>query len=793
MHHRVLLVIFSAFAVFGCGDNHAPLHTIADHVRADERFSTLEAGLRDAGLLELLDEPGPFTLFAFRDTEFQMDSLGAVQREPFLKYHIHQGELGLEEMEERTSVTTLEGRDVHVRFGLDGLLLDDGVAVVDEPITTENGTILVLDRPFSRTLYTSDESGEHTGGIPLVEGAASDFISFEYSDLLLHDLHVSVTLNVEAASVYYMSLTHVDSDRGISLARGLTLDPGEVTLTFADSAEGDIQLDLAHDPETGGALVAAPSYRPYSPLENLLGEPLGGEWQLRVFAFAAGEPQEPLASIASWSMQATTSAQMPEPAIVLDPRYGAPAVLGAGLREEAAVVARRVGGLQGEMELSGSMGPVVAEPLMLGEEGRSGVLEFAVPADAEPGQVSGLLAARVGDVSRARPIPARIARPQARGISLVAQLPLSVLGAPFGSGADVWGWTDPETGREYALLGTSDGTAFVDISEPSAPVVVGTLPTASDPSTWRDIKAYDSYAFIVSEAREHGLQVFDLRQLRDASPGQVFEATAHVSGLFGGAHNIAINEDSATAYVVGSDLCNGGHVIFDIGDPEHPAAIGCFSGAVSAEQPGGAFFPTDVYTHDTQCVTYSGPDADYQGREVCISSDEETVGIADLTNPESPKQIARVSYNTVGYAHQGWFTDDQAYFLSNDEFDESYLQGNTRTYVWDMHDLDNPFLAQVFENPSQATGHNLYVVGDEMFQANYASGLRVVKLGDLSQEGSSEEIAYYDTYLDDDECSQNLSCAPWVFEGAWSVYPFFESGTVVVSDIQRGLFVLKRE
>jgi hypothetical protein len=33
-------------------------------------------------------------------------------------------------------------------------------------------------------------------------------------------------------------------------------------------------------------------------------------------------------------------------------------------------------------------------------------------------------------------------------------------------GNDIWGWTDPLDGREYALVGRNDGTAFVDVTDP---------------------------------------------------------------------------------------------------------------------------------------------------------------------------------------------------------------------------------------------------------------------------------------------------------------------------------------
>ena len=99
------------------------------------------------------------------------------------------------------------------------------------------------------------------------------------------------------------------------------------------------------------------------------------------------------------------------------------------------------------------------------------------------------------------------------GYDLQALVSLETMGTTFGS--DSWGWTDTLTGKEYAIMGVKDGTAFIDISTPDQPIYLGKLPTASIPSTWRDIKVYQDYAFVVSEAADHGLQVFDLTRLRD--------------------------------------------------------------------------------------------------------------------------------------------------------------------------------------------------------------------------------------------------------------------------------------
>ena len=174
-----------------------------------------------------------------------------------------------------------------------------------------------------------------------------------------------------------------------------------------------------------------------------------------------------------------------------------------------------------------------------------------------------------------------------RNVNLASYLPMSDIGG--GRGSDVWGWTDPETERRYAIAGRDNGTAFVDVTNERRPVYLGNLPTSGTNNViWRDIKVYDDHAFIVAEAREHGMQVFDLTQLRDvdrkAAP-VTFEETAHYAG-FGRAHNLAINEQSGVAFAVGAredlEQCAGGPHMVDLSDPASPVFAGCW----------GAYRPT---------------------------------------------------------------------------------------------------------------------------------------------------------------------------------------------------------
>ena len=349
------------------------------------------------------------------------------------------------------------------------------------------------------------------------------------------------------------------------------------------------------------------------------------------------------------------------------------------------------------------------------------------------------------------------------GITLRKRVPHADMGGTAGN--DIWGWADPVTGSEYALVGMTNGTAFVDVTDPEGPVYLGRLPTATVASNWRDIKVYQDYAYIVADgAGAHGMQVFDLTRLRGVAAPQLFNADASYND-FANAHNLAINEDTGFAYVVGTNTCNEGLHMVDIRTPNNPMFAGCHA----------AFD-----THDTQCVLYSGPDVDYTGREICASSAESLVEFADVSNKASPVTISTATYPQLGFVHQAWLTEDQAFLLVGDEFDESNFGVPTRTHVLDVRDLDAPAFVFAYEGPTRAIDHNLYVLGNRVFEANYTAGLRVLEFGDLANSEMSE-VAFFDTFPANDSTG---------FDGAWSVYPYLPSGNVIVNDISNGLFVV---
>ena len=350
---------------------------------------------------------------------------------------------------------------------------------------------------------------------------------------------------------------------------------------------------------------------------------------------------------------------------------------------------------------------------------------------------------------------------------------------------DIWGWTDPVTGVEYALLGRRDGVAFFNLSNPERPSFVGMLPktSGSREAIWRDIKVVNDHAVIVADAAgRHGMQVFDLSQLRNVtgSPA-MFEPTA-LYAAFGSAHNVVANDISDHVYIVGIQgaqqapsgfACGLGAHIVDMSDPAHPTFAGCYNPSRGRG-----------YTHDAQCVRYSGPDTRHTGKDICFSSDETGGAITDVTDPASPEELGVFGYPNMHYTHQGWLTEDHRYLFANDELDEyNRAVSSTRTLIFDVQELDDPVFVGHWYGPTRAIDHNLYIHEGKLYEANYTAGLRVMDIsydGNLSLD-AIREVAYFDVHPQSDEPE---------FAGTWSSYPWFGSGIIAVSSSESGLYIL---
>lgn len=347
----------------------------------------------------------------------------------------------------------------------------------------------------------------------------------------------------------------------------------------------------------------------------------------------------------------------------------------------------------------------------------------------------------------------------AYGVELLSWLSLPELNPAATSGSDCWGYTSP-SGREYALIGISTGIAIVEVTNPADARLVAHI--GGPTSLWRDVQVYGTYAYGVSEGG-HGIQVVDLSGIDEGRATLVREVTGDTPTS---THTVLINPDSGFLYRCGGS--GNGLRIYDLKpDPSNPQYVTAWS---------------DKYVHECLPLNYqSGP---YAGKEIVLACDGFNGGgtdtgleILDVTNKANIVSMSRVRWENPGYSHQVWVSDDRHYAFLNDEFDESNYGNGTRIIVIDIANLNAPFVAAYYTSSNPSIGHNFYVKDGLLYAANYRSGLRIY---DISNPLDMQEKYSFDTYIQSD--------AP-VFNGLWGNFPYFASGTIIGSDLEKGLFV----
>ncbi len=341
----------------------------------------------------------------------------------------------------------------------------------------------------------------------------------------------------------------------------------------------------------------------------------------------------------------------------------------------------------------------------------------------------------------------------AEGVLLLAHIPISAFPGNSATGNDCWGYVSP-SGREYALMGLEDGIAIVEITDPVNPNIIQFFQGPN--SLWHDIKVIGDWAYAVSEGGR-GIRVYDLREVDSG----IVTTTGDVDS--GDSHNIAANPESGFLYRCGAS--NGNLTFYDAGsNPSAPVFAGAWNGG---------------FVHDAQIVTWT--DGPLGGHELAFCSvPSQGLVVVDVTNKNSPQTLATVNYPNRSYPHQGWLSEDRTLFYLNDEGDELDFGFTTRTRVFDVQDPASPVYLGHFTNGKNSIDHNLYTHNGLMYAANYTSGLRIF---DLTQSPTNPpEIAYFDTFPGGDPVS---------YDGAWSTYPYFPSGTVIISDLQQGLIIVR--
>lgn len=298
---------------------------------------------------------------------------------------------------------------------------------------------------------------------------------------------------------------------------------------------------------------------------------------------------------------------------------------------------------------------------------------------------------------------------------------------------DCWGYTAPD-GREYALLGVLNGTSVVDITDAPTFTEIGFVP--SNTSTWKDIKTYRNYAYVVTEANS-GLQVIDLSYV----PDSVHLVTTYTG--FSSSHNINIDTANAMLYAEGSGAQPV--IAISLADPINPVQVSFFG--ISCH---------DVYARDNIVYTSDGSFG--------------SIGVYDLSTPSSPVLVKRFNVPNPGYVHNAWPSDDNRYLMTTEE-----TTGKT-VKLWDISDINNPVITDDYL-ASPGIAHNTHVKGNFAYISHYVDGLRIV---DISNPDSIFEAGYYDTFPGPGGS----------FSGCWGAFPFFGSGKVIASDRSTGLYVV---
>lgn len=336
---------------------------------------------------------------------------------------------------------------------------------------------------------------------------------------------------------------------------------------------------------------------------------------------------------------------------------------------------------------------------------------------------------------------------QAQNLSLVGQLSYpEVLN-------DIWGWTDP-VGTEYALVGVRNGFSIVDVT--TAPASPAELFFIEGPnSTWRDIKTWGDYAYVVHDnvdpgspgAPGIGLLIVDLSSLPASIDTVVIKDFG--SGVrFDHAHNIYIDE-FGFLYIFGANYGAGGAIMLDLNaDPEEPALAGVYNAQ---------------YIHDGFV------------RDNILWSAEINVGYfakIDVSNKATPVILA--TQNTPSnFTHNVWLSDDDQTLFTTDEVSGGFIGSYDVSDPSDIQELD-----RWHSSPgSGVIPHNSFVLGDFLITSYYRDG---VTIHDISRPGNLVLVGQYDTSPFDG----------FGFDGCWGVYPYAPSGRIFASDILTGLYVL---
>jgi choice-of-anchor B domain-containing protein len=327
-----------------------------------------------------------------------------------------------------------------------------------------------------------------------------------------------------------------------------------------------------------------------------------------------------------------------------------------------------------------------------------------------------------------------------------------------------WGWDQTSKNKEYAIVGSSTGTYFIDISAPATPTVcdyvAGKHPT---PCIWREINVYQNYAYVVSDdGAPNSFQIIDMQYLPD-SVHVVYDGK---TTYFERAHTVTV--DGNKLYVGGITLSGGGAInmrVYSLATPTAPVLLRTLS----------QDYPSINYVHDMHVRNDTVfASCGFQGLYVFKFNSSNTFSLlGSLT-----------SYPQSGYNHSSFLTANGKNLIFTDE-----VPNNLAIKVADVSNLSNITVPALFRPNMNAgfVGHNPYVIGNKwVFVSCYEDGLY---LYDISNPLAPVMNGFYDTFPQGGASAGN-NYGSNSDNGNWGAYPFFKSGLILACDMQNGVFIL---
>ena len=318
-----------------------------------------------------------------------------------------------------------------------------------------------------------------------------------------------------------------------------------------------------------------------------------------------------------------------------------------------------------------------------------------------------------------------------------------------------WGWYQENKNKEYALIGGTNGTYFIDITNPHTPIVCDYV-AAKTNCIWREIKNYKNYCYVVTECG-NGLQIIDMKYLPDS-----VHVISTGTNVLTNSHTIWIEGNKLYCASLKMGLGNYSAVgVFSLLNPETPF----FLRSINTDY--NSIGAHDVYVrNDTLYV--SDPGAGIQVLKY------------DTVSNKFYMLGAYLSYDKKGYNHSSFLTQNGKYLVFCDEIPEA-----VPIHLVDVNNLNNILPVSSFLPYPLTIPHNPYILGNDWAIIScYQDGMHIY---DISDPVNVKHVGFFDTYF---QAGFNQGAYSQGYIGNWGVYPFLPSKTIIANDMMNGAFFL---